>query len=490
MEPPSGARTPVAVDDPFPAEGSTNPRRIGAVIRPGALPPPGETTVAEESKVIIVGAGFAGLSCAHALKQAGHAFAVLEAKDRVGGRVRTEYDLVPGHPIEGGAMMVHGSDASVLAWIREFGLTTKKVPEFRGARFFLKGKLRSMWGVALSGLEPLRSSFQTLRRLPKAVARYNGPDITLDRFLEEQHALPTARRFVGAMYASINAAEPEEVSVRGLAEDANAESLGLPWANYQVVEGYAEVAKRRAKEFEETIHLRTKVDRIEWTKEGVRAHALGPGGPETFDGVAVVVTVPLGVLKAKTLAFVPELPEAKRHAIETIGFGHADKVLLVFDGSVHRTVLGKATSVASTQGSWFFFPYYGRKDMPVALEGFLSGRRALELSGRPEQEVIDSVVRELEAMLPGTDLRSHLLAGRYVDWSADPDVRGGYTFPTIGGGAEQRRVLAEPVDGVLFFAGESAHAIGQYATVHGALDSGLRAAQEVQRALRSRGLAG
>jgi monoamine oxidase len=405
----------------------------------------------------------------------------------VGGRVRTEYDLLDGHPIEGGAMMVHGSDASVLRWIEEFGLTTKKVPEFRGARFFLKGKLRSSLGVALSGLEPLRSSFQTLLRLPKAVARYDGPDITLDRFLEAEHALPTARRFVGAMYASINAAEPDEVSVRGLAEEANAQSFGLPWANYQVLEGYAELAKRRAKEFEDAIHLKTRVERIEWTKDGVHVRATGPSGSVSYEGPSLVVTVSLGVLKAHAIDFVPELPERKRGAIEALGFGHANKILLVFDAGVRRTVLGKATSAASTQGSWFFFPYHGRKDLPIVLEGFLSGRRAIALSGRPEAEVIDSVLNELESMVPGADLRSHLLAARHVDWSADPDVRGGYTFPKVGGGIQQRRILAEPIDDVLFFAGESAHFAGEYATVHGALDSGVRAAAEILSSHRKRG---
>lgn len=401
--------------------------------------------------------------------------------------MRTETDLVPGHPIEAGAMMVHGSDASVLAWIREFGMTTKKVPEFRGARFYVKGKLRSSLGVALSGWEPLRSSVQTLRRLPKAVARYNGPDITLDRWLEEQRALPTARRFVGAMYASINAADPDEVSVRGIAEEANAESFGLPWANYQVVEGYARVAERRAETLGDAVRLRARVERIDWTKDGVRVRVQGPDGPETHEGAAAVVTVSLGVLQEDGIAFGPVLPERKRGAIAALGFGHADKILLVFDETVRRTVLGKATSVASTAGSWFFFPYHGQ-DGPVVLEGFLSGRHALELSGRAETDVVDSVVRELESMIPGAELRSHLIAGRHIDWSADPDVRGGYTYPRVGGGIAQRRILAEPVDDVLFFAGESAHAAGEYATVHGALDSGLRAAHEIEEAFRRRGL--
>ena len=448
----------------------------------------GRTTSPETARVIIVGAGFAGLGCARALKQAGIPFLLLESKDRVGGRARTEYDLLAGKPIEGGAMMVHGSDASVLGWIQEFGLTTKKVPEFLGARFFLKGKLRSSLGVALSGLEPLRSSIQTMWRLPKAVARYDGPDITLDRFLQEHHALPTATKFVGAMYASINAADPDQVSVRGLAEEANAQSFGLPWANYQVLEGYGELARRRGQELGDAIRLGIRVTRIEWTKDGVRVQANGPAGPETYDAATAVVTVSLGVLQSNAIEFVPALPERKRAAIEALGFGHADKILLVFDERVRRTVLGKATSVASTEGSWFFFPYYGTKEGPVVLEGFLSGRRALELSGHPEADVVDTVVRELESMIPGAELRSHLIASRYVDWSADPDIRGGYTYPKVGGGIAQRRILAEPLDDTLFFAGESAHFAGEYATVHGALDSGVRAAGEVRDALTKRGV--
>ncbi len=400
--------------------------------------------------------------------------------------MRTEYDLLEGRPIEGGAMMVHGSDASVLRWIQEFGITTSKVPEFRGARFFLKGRLRSAVGVALSGLEPLRSSFQTMRKFPKLIAKYDGPDITLDRFLEERQALPTARRFVGAMYASINAAEPEDVSVRGLAEEANVESFGLPWANYQVVEGYAKVAEGRAKALGDAIRLRTRVRKIEWRKGGATVLVQGSGGEERIEARAVVVTVSLGVLQAGGIAFTPALPAQTQAAIDTIGFGHADKILLVFDANLQHSVLGKSTSIASAEGSWYFFPYHGRPDLPVVIEGFLSGKRAVRLSGRPEGEVVDDVLHELETMTRRTDLRSHLRAARYVDWTADPDVRGGYTFPKMGGGIDQRRVLAEPVGDVLFFAGEAARTAGDYATVHGALDSGIEAAGRVQKALATR----
>jgi monoamine oxidase len=313
--------------------------------------------------------------------------------------------------------------------------------------------------------------------------------MTLDQFLREKRALPTATRFVGAMYGSVNAADPDEVSVRGLAEEANVASLGLPWANYQVLEGYEELAKRRAADLGDAIRLRRRVERVEWSVTGVRVRANGPHGPENHEAAAAVVTVSLGVLQDRAVQFAPDLPEAKQRAINAIGYGHANKILLVFDEGVRRTGLGKATSVATADGSWYFFPYYGRKDMPIVLEGFLAGRKAKDLAGRPETDVIDTVLKELEALIPRADLRAHLRVGRFVDWTSDPDVRGGYTFPRVGGGLEQRRILAEPLDGVLFFAGEATHFAGKYATVHGALDSGERAAHEVQRAMRGRGVA-
>jgi len=432
-----------------------------------------------------VGAGLAGLACASSLRKAGLSVVVLEARDRVGGRVRTDVDLVPGRPIEAGAMMVHGRDVRLHAWIWELGLTLRRVPAFRGARFFVKGKLRSPWGILLSGVEPLLSSLQTLWSLPRAVARYDGPDVTLDRFLAERRALPTATRFVGVMYGSVNAADPGEVSVRGLAEEANASSLGLPWANYQILEGFEELARRRARELGDAVQLRTRVDRIEWSQDGVRTHATGPEGPQIHEAAAAVVTVPLGVLKARGIAFEPDLPEAKRQAIEALGYGDANKVLLVFDDALKKTVLGKASSIASTDGTWYFLPYHGRKDAPLVLEGFLAGRKARALAGKSQEETIDAVLADLARMVPGVDLEAHLKAARFVDWTSDPYSRGGYSYPRVSGGLAQRLVLAEPLDGVLFFAGEATHARGEYATIHGALSSGERAAREVLAAVRA-----
>ena len=410
---------------------------------------------------------------------------VLEARDRVGGRAWTLRDFADGRPVEAGAMMIHGSEASIHKWAGEFGLEVRRTPSFRGGRIFYGGRLQSTVGFVLHGLSRIRTAIQMERTLPRAIERYHGPDMSLRDFLASQKATPLAKEFTARTYGSIDAAEPEELSVRGLAEESNVATGGLPWANYQVSEGIEEIAVRRAKELGDRVLLRRRVTRIEWSGPRVRVQAESPTGDERYEADAVVVTVPLGVLKAGDIAFDPPLPEAKRQAIEALGYGHVNKVLLLFDEAARATPLGKAVFLARMEGDWYFMPYHGVRDGPVVLEGFIGGRRAKEIAGRPEREVVEQIVRLLEEMIPGFDVRGHLKAARVIDWSSDPLSRGGYSFPAIGGGIEVRRRLAEPLGGVLFFAGEATHFEGEHATLHGALDSGERAARELLAARRA-----
>lgn len=433
-------------------------------------------------RVIVVGAGFAGLACARELSLAGIDAIVLEARDRVGGRVWTLRDFADGRPVEGGAMMVHGRKASVRRWVREFGLRERRAPLLGGGRMFYEGRLRGTTSLILTSPRHLRATLQIFWSVPRAIERYRGADMTLSEFLAARKASPLAARFIGMMYGSINAAEPEELSILGIAEEANTGSLGLPWTNYRIAEGLQALADRRAEELGERVRLRTRVEQITWSRGRVRVEAAGPDGRETFEGRAAVLTVPLGVLKAGRPVFDPILPEGKRRAIASLGYGDAMKIASAFDPAVRRTVLRKAVYLADEDGSFFFQPY---RDGPVVLEGFLAGRRARSLANRPESEVVDEVMRSLERMVPKTFLRGHLKTAKVVDWIADPLSRGAYSYPAKGGGLAVRRELAAPVDGTLFFAGEATNYAGEYATIHGALDSGVRAAREVLAALRS-----
>lgn len=437
--------------------------------------------------MIVIGAGIAGLSCAHTLHRADIPVTLLEARDRVGGRAWTLHDFAEGWPVEAGAVMIHGSEVSIHKWVSEFRFRVRKAPSLRGARIFLNGRLRSIVGF---GLAHARTAWQMERTLPRAIEGYRGPDMDLRTFLERQRATRLAKDLTARSYGNIDAAEPEEISVRGLAEEANVATGGLPWANYQVKEGIDAIAKRRARELGSRVRLRRRVTKIEWSPPEVRVQAESPEGPEVYEAAAVVVAVPLGVLKANAIAFVPELPEAKLEAIRAIGMGHANKVLLRFDEAARSAKLGKVVFMVARTGDWYFFPYHGVPEAPVIVEGFLGGRRAKAVAGRIETDVIEEVVGLFEEMVPGFDVRAHLTSARVIDWTSDPFCLGGYTFPAIGGGREVRRRLAEPHDGVLFFAGEATHYEGQHATLHGALDSGERAAREIIGTLQAAGRTG
>lgn len=433
----------------------------------------------DAARVIVVGAGFAGLACARTLHEAGVHVVVLEARDRVGGRVWTIRDFADGPPVEGGAMMVHGRKASVRRWIQEAGLTERRAPLLGGGRLFYEGRLQGILSL-FANWRHLRAAADIFWRVPRAVERYHGPDVTFAEFLEIRRASPLAARFLGMMYGSINATGPDELSVLGIAEEANTGSLGLPWTNYRVAEGLDALAARRAKELGDRVRLRTRVERIAWSRGRVHVDAEGPDGSKSFESRAAVVTVPLGVLKAGRILFDPVLPEAKRRAIETIGYGDAMKILFAFEPEV-GAVLGRTVYLADEDGSFFFRPF---RDGPVVLEGFLAGKRARALAGLPEKVVVEDVLIALERMLPAARFRDRLKAAKVVDWVKDPWSRGAYSFPSVGGGLVARRALAEPLDDTLFFAGEATNYRGEHATVHGALDTGERAAREILRAIR------
>jgi monoamine oxidase len=431
-------------------------------------------------RVVVVGAGIAGLACARALARDEMDVLVLEARDRVGGRVWTLRDLAAGRAVEAGAMMVHGRHASVHAWLRELGIHAERIPMFGGGRFVFRGRLRRLSALFLSNP---RLAFQAMWRLPRAIDRYEGPDMTLDAFLAGRGLSADVRRIVGMMYGGVNAADASALSVRGIAEEASASGSGVPWRNYWVRDGYDAVATRRAAPLRDRIVLGTRVVRIETAQDGVRVHSDGPRGLEVHEGRAAVVTVPLGVLKAGDIGFDPPLPEAKHRAIEAIGFGDVVKVLLAFDPALRRTRIGRAVFLADEALGFFFLPYHADPDGPVVLEGFIAGERARVFAERPESETIDRVLAGLGRMVPEVDLRSLLRGARAIDWGADPFAKGAYSFPAVGGGLAARRVLAAPVGNVLFFAGEATNFEAEYATVHGALDSGERAAREVIAAL-------
>lgn len=444
--------------------------------------------MAEGRDVLVIGAGAAGLACAQRLQEAGVDFLVLEAADRIGGRIQTNFSLGGGRPFEIGALMVHGKHVVTHRWLEEAGLHARPLPTTKRARFWVDGRVERLPlpGNLLHRTIGFRAFYQGAFTLPKRMLEYAGPDVSLAEWLEKEPALPGAKLLINLLYAHASAVDADSLGVRGPAEETALADEEFGYRNFQVVEGYDALLARRSAHLRERIRLQTRVTAVLRHPAGVTVETIGPDGAEgEVRAKRVVVTLPLGILKADTVAFDPPLPEAKRAAIRAIGFGDAMIILLKLADSDLARKLGDFGLLWGEGPTSFHRPYVATRDPPDILDGFLVGREARRRAALPDQEVLDLTFEELRGIVPPSVHVGRVEAFACSRWPVQPFIRGGYSYLPPGGTLDHRKALAAPVENLLFFAGEATHTRGEPATVHGAIETGYRAAAEVIGSLRS-----
>ena len=185
-----------------------------------------------------------------------------------------------------------------------------------------------------------------------------------------------------------------------------------------------------------------------------------------------MITLPLGVLKAGVIHFDPPLPQWKLAAVERLGVGHVDKVILVFDAPFWPKDMGALFTDLDTQ-SWIV-PGWGRVEHAPVLRALMGGRAAERFEASVDP--VAKAVRELEAVFQ-VELAGRLREGRFINWGNGPWSRMGYSFVPMGG-AGLRAALSEPIGRTLHFAGEATHVV-RPCSVHGAIESGERAVAEL-----------
>ncbi|MEM6426057.1 MAG: NAD(P)/FAD-dependent oxidoreductase, partial [Cyanobacteria bacterium P01_D01_bin.128] len=187
-----------------------------------------------------------------------------------------------------------------------------------------------------------------------------------------------------------------------------------------------------------------------------------------------VITVPLALLQANAVAFDPPLPETKVRAVHGLGVGHITKLILKFDQPFWADELESCLTTLDTQ-LWWRPGWRRHREAPV-LTAFTGANGADKLGALGQEGAIQAGVQNLEQMFE-RPLADRVVDARFVDWQSDPYAQMAYSYVPVGG-AGVRSQLAQPVEQVLFFAGEATHPT-RAATVHGALESGIRAAQEI-----------
>jgi monoamine oxidase len=401
--------------------------------------------------VIIIGAGASGLAAARALDAAGRAVLVLEARERIGGRIWTDHRY---GPVELGAEFVHGDLACTWAEVRAAGLRT--APWGRDRRF-------ACGGAMLTADDPLAGR---VVELYEAVSVYAGPDCSAAALLRslappDDPALALALRWL----ANLEGADPERLSAAAFAYERAHSSNGV--GNFHILDGYDRVVAHMAAGL--SLRLGSPVTEVRW---GPGAAALTLASGETLEARRVLLTVPLALLQAGQIAFTPALPAERLAAIAAIPMGHVTKLALWFDRQ-----LWPDFTVLSTDGRIATWWPVESAATPT-LMAYQGGPLARTVAGLGEAAAITLALDEL-AHLFGPAVRAACLGGRLADWSTDPWSRGAYSYSAVGMG-RARAELAAPLADTLFFAGEATAAGGHIATVHGAIESGLRAASQIQ----------
>ena len=417
--------------------------------------------------VLIVGAGAAGLSAAQCLERAGLSIKCLEARDRAGGRILTVRDPLASVPIELGAEFVHGRPPEIWDLVRRVPLTIYK----------RSGRVRDDPGQQ-EAVDKILSDLES--------AAAAGEDRSFADFLEHSSYPEDHKRWATSYVEGFNAARKEVIGIASLAKDKAAADQIDGDQGFAILNGYDSLVPallNGLRNVNDTLLFGTIVERVQWKPGSVTVHVRSAidGSRYALQSRRAVITVPLGVLQAEpdeqgAIRFDPE-PADILNAARSLAFGQVFRVTLRFDKPFWEEVpmFADASFLLSREQPFPTWWTTAPISAPI-ITGWSAGPSADELMDRPREEVMRKAIDCLRRILklPSTGVRA-----AYVhDWQADPLTRGAYSYVPAGSMAA-RQVLSQPVSGTLYFAGEATETSGHSATVHGAIRSGLRAAQQI-----------
>ena len=439
---------------------------------------------------LVIGAGMAGIMAARTLRAANRPVIVLEARARSGGRTYTDGSL--GLPLDLGAAWIHGPDGNPLtALADELGVAYAPTDFINRTRMAVQaygadGRLLDMEAYTRGQL--LANGAYVHALASELAARPAAERVSLRDFLD--HDLPRPAGLSGdaaqgfyywstVLAEYLSAADAETIDWR-----LGGQHRKLPGGDLLLYGGgFGALVERLVEGLD--IRSGVIVDAITYGVDGV---TVGTSQGE-YRADHVIVTVPLGVLKAGAITFDPPLPEAKQWAIQRIGFGDYEKLALRFDHFYWPDDIQRFNYLSPGDPSlfnvWLNLGAYTGEPVIVA---YHAGRRARAINAWDDDALVGAARDVLQHLFSAAGWGLIPAPQAYVrsGWSADPFSRGSYSFDRVGQRADDRRLLARPVAGRLFFAGEASHP-HYYATVHGAYETGVRAAREVLVDLGRRG---
>ena len=430
-----------------------------------------ETKKGSGDTVVVIGAGMAGLSAARRLEAGGYRVIVVEARDRPGGRMWTDYSL--GTAVDLGAAWIHGDSSSnpLMKMVDKHGLTTKATD------------WDETWLFDIGHGEIEDESYDAIWRKSESIIErlHEAQSTASSKRSVEDVLLPMLKRFSGDPIVK-RGIEWRLASQIEVEYATNFDQLALKhWDMDErfsgddviVSGGFQKIVAPMADGL--NIRYGHIVEKVLHDDAGVKVTT----SQGVIEADRVVVTLPLGVLQQERVQFEPQLPEEKRSSIGRLGMGVMNKIALRFSKPFwpkDACSLGLLNS--STENLTEYFPLTPYSGEPVIV-GLTRGRHAKSIEKTNKEEAVQQALSDLRFMF-GSVVPYKAVDSVVTGWYSDEFSHGSYSHIPPGGSFSDYRTLASPLDKKIFFAGEATHA--RYpGTLHGAYLSGDRAAKEIMK---------
>jgi monoamine oxidase len=414
--------------------------------------------------IIIVGGGVAGLMAAIELLKQGYIVTILEASDRLGGRIHTIHDPSFEHPVEKGVEFIHGNLPLTTQLLKEAGIEYKPVA---GEMIRIVNGDWTMQDDFTIGWEELMTKMNGIKE-----------DITVNEFLEKNFSdnkYGDLRKSVVRFAQGFDLADPAKASVLALREEWMEEED----EQYRIPGGFDQLINYLEKQYIKSgglIHTSSAVTEIKWKKNDVTVITTDK---KTYNGNKVIITVSLGMLLTEppVIIFQPAIDDYLK-AAKKIGFGSVVKVLLQFKDSFweeKKKNMGFLLTNEIIPTWWTQLP----SSYPL-LTGWAGGPQSWQLENKNDKTILALALQSLSNVFkkPVHELKQLLTASLIANWSKDPFAQGGYSYSTIES-ADAQKLLNDPIDDTIFFAGEAFYDGPSPGTVEAALVSGKNVVEKI-----------
>ena len=404
----------------------------------------------EGFRIIVVGAGAAGLYAAKKMKEHGAEVVILEASGRIGGRIRKNESFAD-FPIDLGAEWIHGNKSLSHRLAQDVGFD---VFEDEGEEaFWVNGQINSNHSSSI---------LENIVGILDGDVLYSGPDISILQYAQQQ-GISQADLGILEFIAGEFGTSADRLSLLHTQREGENWSSGNK--DFKFKRSYFDLINETvAASVIDDVLLNSPVTQVNYAGENVIA-TIADG--TTFEADRILITASVAVLKSGSINFAPALPQPKLQAIQSIGMDAGMKVLLKFN----QNFWNSKSLIGAENAPVYWNASYGKNGSDLILSAFVMGHKAETLSAMG-QAAIPHLLSELDGIYNG-QATSSFVEGLIQDWSQEPYVLGAYSYSSIGIG-NQRAVLAESVDGRIHFAGEATATNGHFQTVQGALESGDR----------------